>query len=238
MEKEDFIREQMEDTRTSLTEKLETLEKQVAGTVLGATSNVAEKVEAVTDTVQETVASVRDTVQETFSTVKETVHKSVSAVRDVFDIAGHVARHPWPMLAGSVVLGYAAGAAFGSRRPSRAQPPRSVTEPESLLAKANGRHPATENARSPGLLAKFAPELSKLKSIALSALVGAVREKVVTAAPKEIAPSLAEFFDNISLKITGEPARSGLHESAVRHEDPSLGSSSHEGPASCSVFSS
>ena len=44
MEQEDLIREQMEDTRTSLTEKLETLEKQVAGTVLGTTSNLAEKV--------------------------------------------------------------------------------------------------------------------------------------------------------------------------------------------------
>ena len=78
MENEDVIREQMEDTRTSLTEKLETLESQVASTVQGATTNVAETVEAV----KETVEAVKDTVQQTVTTVKESVEETICAVKE------------------------------------------------------------------------------------------------------------------------------------------------------------
>src|SRR5438105_8802525 len=109
MENEDVIRDQMEDTRTSLTEKLETLEKKVASTVESATSNVAETVEAVKETVQETVSTVKDTVQDTVCTVKSTVREGVGAVKDAFDICGHVERHPWVMLGGSIAVGYVLG---------------------------------------------------------------------------------------------------------------------------------
>jgi len=111
------------------------------------------------------------------------------------------------MLAGSVILGFVAGAALGRRRTSRVGPRRSFTEPEPLLARSNGRQPQAENARSPGFFARFAPELTKLKSVALSSLVGALREKVVKAAPGEMGSSLTQFFDNIAQKITGEPAQ-------------------------------
>ena len=78
MENEDLIRKKMEETRTSLTEKLETLEEQVAGTVQGATAAVSDTVETVKDSVEETVSTVKDTVQETVGTVKDTVQEQLA----------------------------------------------------------------------------------------------------------------------------------------------------------------
>jgi phosphate uptake regulator len=69
----EVIRLQMEETRASLSEKLETLEQQVVGTVQDARA-------AVTDTVE---------------TVKEAVHETVETVKDTFDIGAQMQRHPW-----------------------------------------------------------------------------------------------------------------------------------------------
>jgi len=122
MENEDVIRDQMEDTRTSLTEKLETLEKKVVSTVDSATTNVAETVESVKETVQETVSTVKDTVQDTICAVKDSVKEGVGAVKDVFDVSRHVERHPWLMIGGSVALAMCSDVCL---RPARS-PPRST----------------------------------------------------------------------------------------------------------------
>jgi len=99
MENEDLIREQMTDTRTSMTEKLEQLEEKVAGTVTGATGAVQDTVEAVKETVlgakdavtgtveavKDTVVGAKDAVTEAVETVKETVAETVGAVRDTVE---------------------------------------------------------------------------------------------------------------------------------------------------------
>src|SRR5687768_15493213 len=105
MENEDVIREKMEGTRSSLTEKLETLEKQVVNTVQDATSSVTETVEAVKDTVNTVRETVQDTVQDTVNTVK-----------GFFDIPGHVNRHPWAAVGGSVAVGFILGRIFAPPR--------------------------------------------------------------------------------------------------------------------------
>jgi len=119
MENEDVIREQMEDTRTSLTEKLETLEQQVASTVHGATSDIAETVEAVKetvekvkDTVQDTVTTVKESVADTIDSVKETVHEGLTAVKGMLDIPALVDSHPWLMVGGAVGCGFVLGTFF------------------------------------------------------------------------------------------------------------------------------
>src|SRR5262249_60811224 len=105
--KPEVIRQQMQETRTALTEKLEALEHQVVETVQGARS-------AVTDTVE----SVRGAVHDTVCTVKET-----------FDLNRQVERHPWAMVGGSFALGYVSGrllkqatSALGRPGPGRGAP--------------------------------------------------------------------------------------------------------------------
>jgi ElaB/YqjD/DUF883 family membrane-anchored ribosome-binding protein len=105
----ELIRDQMQETRTALTEKLEALEQKVTGTVDSTASAVAETVQNLTDTVQETVGTVKETVASTVDTVSETVESTVETVKDTFDIPGHVQRHPWIAMAGSVATGFLLG---------------------------------------------------------------------------------------------------------------------------------
>src|SRR5262249_12539708 len=91
----EHIHQQMMETPTALTEKLESLENQVFGSVHEATRAVSQTVASVKEAVQETVGSLKESVQETVHSVKESVN-----------IKRQVDRHPWVMMAGSVALGY------------------------------------------------------------------------------------------------------------------------------------
>src|ERR1700687_542184 len=82
------IRQDIEETRQSLTEKLETLENQVMGTVQHA----------------------RETVEETIGSVKSTVSETVDTVKRTFDLEYQVGQHPF-IAAGLALLG---GAAVGA----------------------------------------------------------------------------------------------------------------------------
>ena len=83
----EVIRQQMDETRTAMTDKIETLEQQVV------------------DTVQAASAAVSETVQ----TVKDSVHETVETVKDTFDLPRQVERRPWTMMAGATALGYLGG---------------------------------------------------------------------------------------------------------------------------------
>jgi ElaB/YqjD/DUF883 family membrane-anchored ribosome-binding protein len=103
----DVIREQIEETRSSLTEKLETLEAEVKGTV-----------ESAKEAVQETLETAKETVQDTISSVKETVHNASETVKRTFDLPYQVDRHPWGMVLLSFAGGLVGGAFLGGRMKS------------------------------------------------------------------------------------------------------------------------
>src|SRR5919204_269414 len=92
-----LIRQQIDQTRSSLTEKLETLEQEVRGTVQSA----------------------KATVEETIENVRSTVHGTVESVKRTFDVNYQVDRHPWVMMGGSVLAGYAVGCLLTSRSARR-----------------------------------------------------------------------------------------------------------------------
>lgn len=194
----EVIRQQMEETRTSLSEKLEALENQVVGTV-------QETVGAVTETVE----TVKETVQETVGAVKETVQDTVTTVRDALDIELQVRRRPWLMFGGSIAVGYLAGALIG-RRPQyrpRATPfygPSRMTE---APRESNGA--AAHAEPQPSFLSKVAeaigPELGKLKGVAIGTLMGTVRDAVVRSLPPETGTRLREVMDDVTKKLGGEP---------------------------------
>ena len=106
MEDELVIRQKMEDTRTSLTDKLETLEGKVAETVEGTTEAVTETVATVKESITETVEAVKDSVEETVTAVKDTVEEGIETVKSVFDVPHWVEQYPWPVMAGSVAVGF------------------------------------------------------------------------------------------------------------------------------------
>jgi hypothetical protein len=56
-----------------------------------------------------TVESVKHAVEETVNQVKASVQDGVHAVGEALSIAHHVEKHPWPMMAGAVAVGFAGG---------------------------------------------------------------------------------------------------------------------------------
>ena len=91
----EMIRQQMDETRTAMTEKIEMLEHQVVETVQVASTAVAD-----------TVENVKEIVRDSLQTVKESVHETVETVKDAFDLHRQVDQRPWTMFAGATALGY------------------------------------------------------------------------------------------------------------------------------------
>jgi ElaB/YqjD/DUF883 family membrane-anchored ribosome-binding protein len=222
----EVIRQHMAETRASLSDKIETLEEKVVGTVEGATS-------AVTDTVDN---------------VKEAVHDAVESVKETFDLPLQVERHPWLMIGASVAVGYVGGSLLG-RWIGRAAPhpgrPRSfraegdgwsaAARPETRSWIASERPsgpvpsgPPTEAASRPGLWTElFAPELAKFKGLAIGYLVGAVRDVMSQSLPPDMREQVHETMDSITQKLGGQP----VHGPVLGGGGGSASSSEHGHPS-------
>jgi hypothetical protein len=203
----EVIRVQMEQTRASLTEKLEALENQVVGTVQGATSAVAD-----------TVETIKEAAQETVGTVKETVQGTVDTVRETFDMKLQFQRRPWIMLGGSVLLGYLAGSMIDGKRRRHPQPANgfpppggfpgvlaSSMEPPRPLSESNGSSSRQRPASGLGhkLSEALQPELDKLKELAIGALIGIVRDVTAKSIDGELGDQLRQTFDNVTERLGG-----------------------------------
>jgi ElaB/YqjD/DUF883 family membrane-anchored ribosome-binding protein len=222
----EVIRQQMEDTRANLTQKLEALEHQVVGTVQSTTEAVTNTVESVKEAVQGTVEAVKGTVTDTVDTVKETV----STVTEKLDLAACVRQHPWSSFGASVAAGYLGGLLVGGGRPG---PARRISELHSHgepyfahgVASLDGGRERTDVGRTNGkssaaapsepswmdkLGAQFAPEIDKLKGLALGALGALVRDMVTRSASGQFGTQLSHLIDDVTRKIGGEPVRGPL----------------------------
>jgi len=209
----ELIRDQMQETRTALTEKLDTLQQKVADTVGSITTPVTETVETVKEAVSETVESVKDTVSETVESVKET-----------FDIPRQVQRHPWTFVFGSVAAGFVLGRLFPLG--GRGHRPAGVVVRDSRLAgmvesEHNGAPPAREPEKKaePGPLSAlgeaFSGEMDKLKSLGISIGVGLLRDMLTQSLHGEIGERLKEWANGMTEKLGGKP----LQESVIAPEE-------------------
>jgi len=245
----EVIRQQMDETRTALTEKIEKLEQQVIGTVQEATTAVAETVGTVKEAVQDTVASVKETVSETVETVKET-----------FDLPRQVEKRPWTMMLGSAALGFLGGYLLGGGREQRSRErvaggphygqarsgreeyyaSRSTGNGNGYGATTTTSAPATSSSparqEEPGLLdslgTTFQSELSQLKGLAVGAMGGLLRDMLTRAVPEPMQHQVGDLLDNLTTKLGGQPVRGPLlpEETAHAESSPHTGS----GTESCS----
>jgi len=229
----EVIRQQMEETRTALAEKLETLEHQVVDTVAGANTAVTE-----------TVATVKDAVQETVEVVKGSVQETAESVRKALDLPRQMDRHPWLFLGGSVALGYfsgwlaqraacaaeraAARGEFVSLRGRRAGP-ETDGQQEYLRREWPQEVPAMETPRKEGpswinsIGKEFSQEIDKVKSLAIGYGAGVIRDLIAQSAPPQLRPRLSEVMDNLTVKLGGETIQGPLvqptAETEPRRED-------------------
>ncbi len=198
----DVIRRQIERTRSDLTEKLETLESQVRGTVKNA----------------------KTSVEETIDTVRSTVRETVDGVKRTFDIKYQTRQHPWAMFGGSVAVGFLAGTYLHRLRQApvsqvysgplgngyRSQTVASQPAPEPPFP------PAPTPAESkPGFLSKlwhqFDPEIENVKQVAIGAAVGWLRDLAKESFP-QLAPHIDEVMNSASAKLGGKPIHESMRE--------------------------
>jgi ElaB/YqjD/DUF883 family membrane-anchored ribosome-binding protein len=226
----ELIKQQMGQTRAALTEKMETLENKVLGTVQQTTDTVSSTVQMVGSTVRDTVqqvgCTVRDTAQHLGSTVTDTsrdvrlsLHDTVGSVRDALDVTRQVQEHPWIMLGGSVFVGYVGGRLLDSMEKGHLPSlPSLPARPERLLPQDSEVRERLESVPAPrrstssflgALLDSFSPELDKLKRFALGAALGLVRDKLSESVPPAMRENVTELMDRVTQKLGGEPPPPG-----------------------------
>lgn len=226
----EVIRQQMEETRTSLSEKLEALEGQVASTVKDTTESVTETAQAVTQTVQ--------------------------SVTEFFDIGGHVERHPWAMMGGGLVLGYTLGCLLApgreADRSDRAPPWAGYTGPPSGPARegtgsalAGGmsrasEHPPSQAAEQPSIIGdamksfmgSFGPVFDQLKGLAIGAATGVAGEMLVKSLPGDLGKNLSGIVDEVTRSLGGHVLRPQGDQAAGAHGpegSPQATAQTHQG---------
>jgi len=94
-----------EESKTSLGDKLGTVEEGIKDAWHGATAAATRA-----------VAGVKSAAETTAQAVQGAAHSTSNAMGRAFDLPAHVRRHPWPMVGGAMLLGMAAGCLVGRLR--------------------------------------------------------------------------------------------------------------------------
>jgi len=217
----EVIHHQMERTRASLADKLDTLENQVLGTVKDATSAVADTVQDATSAVTHTVEDVKSAVGSVTDSIQDTVQSVKDTVKETFDLHEHFRRHPWAMMGGSVAAGFFAGWMLGppSRReetPARAIPPPMPRESYQSL-------PPSEPVASTNGSAGIPAILEKLKGMAVGSIMGVLRKMVLDVAPENFKADLTRLVDDVTTKLGGKPVQDSEEESGEEQRPSSEG---------------
>lgn len=196
--------QQMEETRSSLQDKLETLEQHVKDTVQETTDAVAGTVEAV----KETVESVKETVQETVQSVKDTLNLNLV-----------VTEHPWPMFVGAIGLGFVTARLLGSLsspRVSSEEPSSQAPRPEAAPHRNGFSSSSSSSSAAPApapptqswwnfIADHYSEELAKVQGLAIATVGNVVREMLTENAAPAIAARTREMIDGLVTKLGAKP---------------------------------
>ncbi|HTU91080.1 MAG TPA: hypothetical protein VMF69_13465 [Gemmataceae bacterium] len=218
----DLIKQQMGQTRASLSEKLQTLENKVVATV-----------SSTTETVSRTVNEVGATVCETAQNVRGAMNDTMSSVRDALDVSRQFHRHPWLMVGGSVAAGYVGGVILDNLEQGRLPSLSSVAAAaEHLLPQGSEVRQAIApeqpvHRRAPAFLQSlaetFAPELDKLKAAAVGLAFGLLRDKISGSVPPQMREDFTEMMDRLTAKLGGHPHPAGTMYGAAEEFDEDNG---------------
>jgi len=187
----------------------EEIEEEIDGT----RSSITQKLEALEEKVRDTVQNAKETVEETITTVKSSVEDTVETVKRTFDLEFQVRQHPWPMLGGSVLAGFALGSLLGgpSRRPRsyEARPYSSGNgarragspAPAYLAEDVATRAPAPA---APGILDRFEDEIQQVKGMAIGYLMSGIRDLIEQSLP-QLKREIHNVMDRVTTKLGGTP---------------------------------
>ena len=225
----EVIRYQMDQTRTGLQDKLETLEQQVKNTVQETTEAVTGTVEAV----KETVEAVKDTVQETVEAVKETVGETVESVKQTLNLNRMVQEHPWPMMAGAAAVGFVGGKLLSSLSAEAVSAPAGMTA-VAPTPYASAPPPAPRRSWWSFITDHYSQELDQLKGLAIAAVGNVVREALAENLPPQFAGQTRETIDGLVTKLGAKPIEEPLfHMGDARKDEEATAGSTIPQEADC-----
>jgi len=211
-EEPEVIRAQIQQTRNSLSDKLEALEQHVVDTVHDAS-----------DAVAETVGTIKDAAQETVGTVKDTVNETVNTVRETLDVPLQFKRRPWLMFGGCVALGYLAGRIGARSRPMQSAPPLENFAVRPLAAQNGNTATAPKAGFGEWVGNALEPEIAKLKGLAIGAAMATVRDLVGRNVEGAVGDDLRHVIDDVTQRLGGR-----VFEQAPLSTEP-VGSKRHNG---------
>lgn len=190
-----LIQQQMEETRASLSTKLEALENKVADTVQTAT----DAVQTTSDVVAETVESVKDSVGE----IRERVGDTVRSVASLFDISRQVEERPWLVFGGSIGVGYLIGwyLRSGHHGGRTSAPPPSFAAETPAVAPVWQAPPSPPEPTKPSWLSQ---EISRVRGLAIGLAMGSLRDLAKQTLPDTFSARVAEMVDGLTPQLGGE----------------------------------
>jgi ElaB/YqjD/DUF883 family membrane-anchored ribosome-binding protein len=136
--REDDPRQEIEDTRAAMIEKIELMEERVQETIAGAKSTVESAMQGFKQ-VQETVEKAKSTADSIIESVKGTVDETIEHAKSTSELIAQVNQNPWIMFGSALLVGYILGSlarnkAFDSTRtpdrPAQYSGPGSPLSPE------------------------------------------------------------------------------------------------------------
>jgi len=203
------ILKQMEETRSSLSEKLEALETKVTDKVV---QPVAAAVERAADVAVEIVDTVKETVQNVTGKVEETTQAVVSA----FDLSKQTRRHPWLVFGIAATTGCVVGSLLGSRAQRRGSAHESTSWARPKHVKGtNGAAHHTEASplrRAPKKVESeqeswIKEQMRHLGKLAISALMSSIRDLAKRTVPGPLGDRIGAEVESMTTSLGAEPIR-------------------------------
>lgn len=229
----EVIRDEMEQTRANLADKLGALETQVRETVSTASETVTSTVEGVKDVV-------------------ETVTETVGDVTETLNFSKHIEENPWIAMGIALAAGFVVGQVFGgSSQPQPAPappPPPPAPEPPRQFEQPRHVEPARpSHSQEEGILGQLGSALPSLESmipdikgvgetmvtglagLAVGSVMGVVRELVAENLPSDWKGEVNNLVDQVTRQLGGkpQPPRDHTREEAHPEHNPA---GSQEGP--------
>lgn len=192
----EVIRDQMDQTRCSLSDKLEVLESQVHEKVLSAT-----------ETVSATVDEVKDVVKSVTTTVE--------SVLETLNVSKHVEEHPWGSVGCAIATGFVGSLLLGSGKPQPPAPAPPAAPPPPPRAAPEARPAQSEPSTPHPAEGIWNTVTEAVKGMAVASVLGTVRHWVKTSLPSNLHVDLNGFLDDVEAKLGVKPAEHAKTHPAV-----------------------
>lgn len=214
-------RHDIEETRASMSDKLELLEERVRDTLEDTKTAVEDMVENVKSSVDDTVDAVKETVDDAKLTVehivenmKETMDDTMTRVKQSFDLRYQVDQHPWLMLGAAVVTGSVLASFLHPGHEARASSSYAPHQQNVTESREQPTHSQMQQRHGWGTALGLDHEdvVDLMKGAVIGTVMGTVREMI-----RQNLPSISVPFDKM-VNTVAKKLGTGPIESNANHE--------------------